>query len=150
MRLLVVRHGEAEALRTQDAERRLTATGRQQVVDLAARLLPSWAGQRLISSPYQRARETAGILAAALGGDTEIWDEITPEGAVRACVERLQSRHEDLILVTHMHFLSDLCAYLVDGCLRSDEYPLATASARVLSAQLWLPGAAQVMTGLAR
>ena len=148
MRLLVVRHGEAEPLRMSDAERRLTRAGRQQVELLAARLQAAWAGRRLVCSPYRRAQETAEILAATLGGVPEIWDEITPEGSVRACAERLHDAEEDLVLVTHMHFLSDLCGYLVDGCLRSDDYALATASVRVLTAPLWLPGTARVMAGV--
>ena len=144
MRLLVVRHGEAQPMRDQDATRCLTEAGQAQVNALALRLQSDWTHLRVLSSPYRRALQTAEILCSHLHGRHEVWPEITPEGSVRATVERLHDCHEDLIMVTHMYFLSELCGYLIEASPRSHDYPLATAGARWREADLWLPGSARM------
>ena len=69
-RILVMRHGPAEALglgHAGDAERRLTPAGRartEQACAVLAQLLPEIS--RIYTSPYLRARETADLLASAL------------------------------------------------------------------------------------
>lgn len=68
-RLLVMRHGPAEALAAHhagDAERRLTGEGRERTAracEALARFLHP--PDRIYSSPYQRACETAELLAEA-------------------------------------------------------------------------------------
>ncbi len=62
MKLWVLRHGQAEPQRSSDAERNLTAHGRQEVLHSAAHLI----GQPLAAiyaSPYVRAQQ-AGAGAA--------------------------------------------------------------------------------------
>ncbi len=66
MRLWVLRHGEAEPRAKTDAERRLTAHGREQVLHSAAYLI----GQPLlaiVASPYVRAQQTAALVHDTLG-----------------------------------------------------------------------------------
>lgn len=69
-RILVMRHGPAEALglaHSGDFDRRLTPAGRkrtEQACAVLAQLLPEIG--RVYTSPYLRARETADLLAAAL------------------------------------------------------------------------------------
>ena len=78
-RILVMRHGPAEALglgHAGDAERRLTPAGRErteQACAVLAQLMPEIG--RIYTSPYLRARETADLLAAALALPTP---EATP------------------------------------------------------------------------
>lgn len=75
-RLILVRHGESEGNR----ERRftttpsvpLTARGREQAHAAARRIARRFRPELVIASPYARARETAAIIAAALGLPLEI------------------------------------------------------------------------------
>jgi broad specificity phosphatase PhoE len=75
-RLILVRHGESEGNR----ERRftvtpsvpLTARGREQARVAARRIARRFGPAVVIASPYARARETAGIIATALGLPLEI------------------------------------------------------------------------------
>lgn len=66
MKLWVLRHGEAEPRANSDAERRLTAHGREQVVRSAAHLLGQPL-QAIIASPYVRAQQTAALVHETLG-----------------------------------------------------------------------------------
>jgi probable phosphoglycerate mutase len=73
MNIFLVRHGEAAARWNESDDPGLSELGRQQAVDAARHLV----GQippdsRLLSSPMQRARETAAPLAAALGAEPAI------------------------------------------------------------------------------
>jgi broad specificity phosphatase PhoE len=75
-RLILVRHGESEGNR----ERRFTTTpsvplterGRAQARAVARRIARSFKPELVVASPYARARETAGIIAQALGLAFEI------------------------------------------------------------------------------
>lgn len=70
-RLILVRHAESEGNRdrtfTQSAEVPITAHGRAQAQRAAARIAGGYRPARLVASPYRRARQTADIIAAALG-----------------------------------------------------------------------------------
>jgi phosphohistidine phosphatase len=64
----VVRHGKAEAKHPDgDAARRLTADGRDQFTAHARALAPRLTISAVVTSPFARARETADLLAAAVG-----------------------------------------------------------------------------------
>lgn len=69
-RIYLVRHGEAAASWGQSADPGLSELGREQARQ-AARELQGWVGANatLISSPLQRAQQTAEPLASALGLD---------------------------------------------------------------------------------
>jgi phosphohistidine phosphatase SixA len=66
VKLWVLRHGEAEPRANTDAERRLTAHGREQVLHSAAHLLGQPL-QAIIASPYVRAQQTAALVHDTLG-----------------------------------------------------------------------------------
>ena len=61
MKLWVLRHGEAEPRAKTDAERRLTAHGREQVLHSAAYLIGQPL-QAIVASPYVRAQQTAALV----------------------------------------------------------------------------------------
>jgi broad specificity phosphatase PhoE len=75
MSIYLVRHGEAAANWQESDDPGLSDRGKQQAAD-AARQLQSRIepGIRLVSSPMQRARETAQPLASALGAEVAIVD----------------------------------------------------------------------------
>jgi broad specificity phosphatase PhoE len=79
-RLILVRHGESEGNRdrrfTHSTEVPLTDNGRAQARAAATRLQARWSPQRVIASPFARARETGAVIAATLGVPMEIDAEL--------------------------------------------------------------------------
>src|ERR1700680_1337130 len=75
-KLIMVRHGESEGNRdrrfTISAEVPLTELGRQQAREAAERIAKRFAPDRIISSPYRRARQTSEIIASELGLPIEV------------------------------------------------------------------------------
>jgi len=73
MDIFLVRHGEAAARWHQSDDPGLSELGRQQAAEAARQLVDRIPPEiRLLSSPMQRARETAAPLAAALGAEPSI------------------------------------------------------------------------------
>ena len=67
MKLLLMRHGEAELNAQTDADRPLTLYGRTQVSAVARRLLEmDLQVQKMMVSPYLRARQTAAIMSKTM------------------------------------------------------------------------------------
>jgi 2,3-bisphosphoglycerate-dependent phosphoglycerate mutase len=90
-RLVLVRHCESAG---QAPEAPLTEAGRRQAADLAERLAPLGI-DRVVSSPYLRARETIAPFAAraglAIGTDERLAERVLSPGPVdhwRECVAR--------------------------------------------------------------
>ncbi len=75
-KLIMVRHGESEGNRdrrfTISPEVPLTELGRQQAREAAQRIAKRFAPERIISSPYRRARQTSDIIASELGLPIEV------------------------------------------------------------------------------
>ncbi len=80
VRLILVRHGESEGNRdrtfTQSPEVPLTEIGHRQAQDAAERIRHRHAPQRIVSSPYRRAHQTAEIIARAIGLGIELEPEL--------------------------------------------------------------------------
>lgn len=151
MRLVLMRHGEAENLVTQDAERALTPHGRAQAAATAALLRETLAAANppyLLCSPYRRAQETAAIMAQACGPlPVHIEPALTPDTNVRLALQTLVGRADSLpddenatlLVVSHMPLLALLAAWLEQGDLQSGRGFL-TAEARLLQGQHLLAG----------
>lgn len=71
IRVLLVRHAEAERSDGDDARRRLTPQGRERFAALLRALGPRLRVRGILASPLVRARETAELLAAATGARVE-------------------------------------------------------------------------------
>lgn len=146
MRLVLVRHGEAEPLRTRDGERVLTARGHQQAEATGAWLAGQVSGSvMLVCSTYQRAQETAGHIRQALPQAAfRIVEGITSEDDVRTAMVRLGAIDvvETLVVVSHMPLVAALAGWLADGHL-AGATPFALAEARVYDVPLW--GASQAI-----
>ncbi|ABC80068.1 SixA phosphatase family protein [Anaeromyxobacter dehalogenans] len=71
IRVYLVRHARAEASAGDDDARRLTPEGREGFAALVARLRARLAIRGVLASPLVRARETAGLLAAAARAPVE-------------------------------------------------------------------------------
>lgn len=128
-RVYLLRHGRAAHLapggRHDDEARELTGPGRQLLLRACAtyaRVLGS-PPPRIWHSPLVRARQTAEILGAALGGGragpARQVQALVPAGRPGLVVELLQSEllagAEAIVLVGHQPLLGDLAGLLISG-----------------------------------
>lgn len=142
MNLWILRHGEAQSRARTDAERELTANGREEVLVSAAHLL----GQPLrwiIASPYVRAQQTAELVRQALGFSDAVvtvpW--LTPDSDPRKVLENLDLyASDDVLLVSHQPLVGSLIGLAVHGNLQQAE-PMHTASLAQLDGDFPLAGA---------
>jgi phosphohistidine phosphatase len=137
VKLWILRHGEAEPRANTDAERRLTAHGREQVLHSAARLLGQPL-QAIIASPFVRAQQTAALVHDTLGFIEPVrtvpW--LTPESRVEeviAEIERLGLEH--VLLVSHQPLVGALVGVLEHGHLQQPAH-MSTANLAELEGDL--------------
>ncbi|HZJ94249.1 MAG TPA: phosphohistidine phosphatase SixA [Thiopseudomonas sp.] len=145
MKLWLLRHGAAEAYQRNDADRQLTDQGREQVRQ-AAEFLQGVKFDRVLCSPYIRARQTAQLLCDALQlqGEIEIVPWLTPEDDPRAVARKLDGYPvENLLIVAHQPLLGYLAEWLVDGC-RQRGLPMSTASVACLEGEFVGAGTMQL------
>ena len=146
MRLWLLRHGQAEAQARSDAERALTAHGREEVRQVAVQLQ----GRRLgaiLASPYVRAQQTAALVSEALGFTEGIhtvpW--LTPDSDPREVLKQLDRYAQDeLLLVTHQPLVGALAGLLIHGH-RQQPLPMHTASLAELDGDLLAAGAMDLL-----
>ncbi len=89
--LWIMRHGEA-APGSPDAQRELTAHGREEVARMADWLASTLDGSqhgelRVAVSPYRRARQTAEIVAERLDRPVEVLERFTPNDPLEPVVD---------------------------------------------------------------
>ena len=124
VQLYILRHGEAGTRMTaggSDSKRALTVTGEEEVKEIAQAL--SALGLKLdfmASSPLERARQTARIVAKVLKvkkGSFEEWDELKPEGRRADLYRRLaQFKPEtSVMIIGHEPYLSTVAGEIVFG-----------------------------------
>lgn len=123
MRLLLLRHGPAESGSTwagDDASRPLTEAGRRKVADVGLALERIGLDcDAVLTSPYVRARETAEIVADALGFTDRLVEEPRLEsgfgiGELR-WILNAHADADELMLVGHEPDFSDVTSELVGG-----------------------------------
>jgi phosphohistidine phosphatase len=125
MNLYILRHAIAVDHGTpgfpNDADRPLTAEGERKLERIAEAMEAMDLGIELVlSSPYLRARQTAeGVVEVLkLRKRLELTDTLTPGGSKQALVElinRHRPRPENVLLVGHEPYLSELISLLVSG-----------------------------------
>ncbi|HEN8711645.1 TPA: phosphohistidine phosphatase SixA [Pseudomonas putida] len=141
MKLWVLRHGEAEPRAHTDAERRLTAHGREQVLHSTAYLLGQPL-QAIIASPYVRAQQTAALVHDSLGFAEPVrtvpW--LTPDSNVQGVIAELERLGlEHVLLVSHQPLVGALVGMLEHGHAQQPA-PLSTASLAQLEGDWPLAG----------
>jgi phosphohistidine phosphatase len=125
MNLYILRHGIAVERGTPgfktDADRPLTPKGKRQLRQIAgaARSL-DLDFDLILSSPFLRARQTAEIVAKNLKQERRLAfsDELTPDGSPKALIRQLSELEpapENILLVGHEPYLSQLAALLISG-----------------------------------
>ena len=116
MRLYLVQHGDALPAEA-DPERSLSAKGRTDVERLAAFLQRRVQVARIWHSGKTRARQTAELLAAAVGtgARVEARPGIDPLDPVDAFAAEVQGWEEDALVAGHQPFMGKLVTRLVRG-----------------------------------
>lgn len=118
MLVYLIRHAEAEDT-APDADRTLTAHGRNQVAQLARFLRASKAFRpaEIWHSPLVRARETAQLLARDVGLHVPLKEVsvITPDDAPEVIAARIENATKVVAIVGHEPHLSALGSLLVSG-----------------------------------
>jgi phosphohistidine phosphatase len=142
----LMRHGEA-AWTSPDSERALTVRGRDQTQQVLASLGSRVQRlQKVLASPYQRARQTAAEVEASTGLHASLHDFLTPDEPVYVTLESLIPYMGDQsIIVAHQPLLGNLVSLLTAGNLEQP-YPFATSEIVQLDMELWAPGCARIVT----
>jgi phosphohistidine phosphatase len=123
-RLYFIRHGLAGQFGdyADDAMRPLTSEGRSKTQKVAQRLkVMELAFDRIITSPYVRAHQTAEILQAVeLGKTIETADFLQPEGEFEPLFDWLMQvdRSQAIAIVGHEPNLSNAAEHLIFGHTR--------------------------------
>lgn len=125
MNLYILRHGLAEELDprrfAKDSERPLTSKGERKMWKIAEAIEALGISFELILfSPYVRARQTAEIVADALGVGKRLEpsDSLTPDGSVKDLLTSINARKPrcvEVLVVGHEPYLSELISLLVWG-----------------------------------
>ena len=124
MELYLLRHAIAvdrEDFAGEDSERPLTRDGENKMNRIAKGIRAlKLSFDVVLSSPYRRAQETAGILVARFNNrrHLRLTDTLTPRGDKRALIEEiaaLGAHAESIVLVGHEPCLSTLAAMLIFG-----------------------------------
>ena len=128
MRLYLLRHATAAEIAPSDAERPLTAAGKDEARIAAAALAEMGAEiSHIRSSPLTRARQTAEIVARTLDltGELQCIDELKNDASTAALLRSLAHIEPamGLLLVGHMPSLSEHLAVLI-GVKNADGLPL--------------------------
>jgi phosphohistidine phosphatase len=124
MELYLLRHAIAvdrEKFDGEDSERPLTVDGEKKMRRIANGIRAlKLSFDVILSSPYRRAQETAGILAARFNirRHLRLTDTLTPRGNKRTLIAEiaaLGANARSIVLVGHEPYLSALVATLVAG-----------------------------------
>ncbi len=137
MRIILVRHGEAERQTQQDSERQLTAFGRKQAQETAQHILAKYTPDRFVVSPYSRAQQTlAAFTSHAPDTPVSVHNDITPADDATQALKTLADVEGDcIVVVCHMSIVAHLAALLTG----SSPQPFALGEARVIEADFIAP-----------
>ncbi|WP_296403924.1 phosphohistidine phosphatase SixA [Psychrobacter sp.] len=137
MKVILMRHGEAERQTQQDSERTLTDLGQQQAAETAQYIVDKYNPDLFIVSPYVRAQQTLQALTT-LKPDVpvKVQSNITPEDEpTRALHDLTDVEVGCVVVVCHMPIVAKMAALLTADVPES--YHLAEA--RIFDAELIAP-----------
>ncbi len=147
MLVYLLRHAIAEDSAATDSARDLTAQGLVQARSVTEKFRQySPAMDRVLCSPYSRARQTADAVMTLFPDLAPTIDEgIKPSGDVYAVIDAIESYElQHLLLVSHNPFLSNLLSVLVDGTMESHRY-VDNATLHCLSMDVVAPGCGEIL-----
>lgn len=141
MKIILVRHGQAEDYQQPDSERRLTDLGQAQAAETAAHILQTYQPDHFVVSPYVRAQQTlAAFTDLAPEVVVSVHNNITPADDPRIALTGLaEIDAECMLVVCHMSLIAKLASLLTGESPES----FALAEARVLEMEFVLGGMAK-------
>lgn len=113
MKIYFIRHGEAEIYADDDFKRKLTTLGKKKLEEsfkAFANNLKDKRSYKIYSSPLERAKETAEILAKHLDSNFEV-KEYLAGGRIKDILKSLDP-DENYIFVSHEPFISNWIYHL--------------------------------------
>lgn len=127
MKIILMRHGEAERQTQLDSERTLTALGRQQAAETAQYIMERYDPDVFIVSPYLRAQQTLEALTVLRPQvQVQVQTNITPEDdAMKALHTLMEVEGKCVVVVCHMPIVAKMAALLTADTPES--YQLAEA-----------------------
>ena len=141
MKIILIRHGQAEDETRPDSARQLTDFGQQQAVQTVEYITARYHPDYFLVSPYDRAQQTLAALQSLLPSvASKIQENITPSDDARhALTDIANIEVECLVIVCHMSIVANIAGLLID------DYPesFSLGEARVFEMDF-------VMAGMAR
>lgn len=134
MLVILIRHGDADLASNDDA-RVLSNRGRMEAVHIGNWLRKlALAPSSIWHSNKVRTRETAAIIRVAAGWDSDLEEVegLRPSSPVQPIGSRIDAEDEDLVIVTHLPFISILAAHLVNNGTKESEWSFPTCGTLVL------------------
>ena len=127
MKLILMRHGQAEAYKESDSTRQLTEFGYQQAQQTAQYIMDKYQPNIFVVSPYDRAQQTlTAFTQLAPDIEVSIHADITPADDAMSALNNLADvQGECVLVVCHMPIVAKLAA-LVTGST-PESYALAEA-----------------------
>ena len=140
MKIILMRHGQAEDETRPDSARQLTDFGQQQAAQTAEYITTNYKPDRFIVSPYDRAQQTlAELQARAPKIPVSVQDNITPSDDAHSALSDIANiEAQCLVVVCHMSIVANLAALL------TGDYPesFSLAEARVFEMDFVMSGMA--------
>lgn len=140
MKIILMRHGQAEDQTRPDSARQLTDYGQQQAAETADYIIEHYTPDHFVVSPYDRAQQTlAQLQLRAPNVTVSIQDNITPSDDARNALAELATiETECLVVVCHMSIVANIASLL------TGDYPesFSLAEARVFEMEFVLTGMA--------
>lgn len=140
MKIILVRHGQAENETRPDSARKLTDFGQQQAAQTADYLMTHYQPDHFIVSPYDRAQQTlAAFQSCAPKVPSTVQDNITPsDDARQALIDIGNIEGNCLVVVCHMSIVAHIAGLL------TGDYPesFSLAEARVFEMEFVMAGMA--------
>ena len=141
MKIILVRHGQAEDETRPDSARQLTDFGQQQAAQTAEYITTHYQPDYFLVSPYDRAQQTlAEFQARAPKVPAAVQENITPSDDARQALIDIGNIEADcLVVVCHMSIVANIAGLL------TDDYPesFSLAEARVFEMDFVMSGMAK-------
>lgn len=116
MKIIVMRHGEAEIMANSDPERCLTARGKTQATEQGKWLKQHMSFDKVIVSPYLRAQQTFDAINFVydnqLSNKMETWDGVTPNSYANFVINYLELLSNQgiqrVLIISHLPLVSEI------------------------------------------
>lgn len=147
MLLYLLRHAIAEDRAESDSVRELTPKGLDQARSIAIKFSQrSPQVDRVICSPYARGQQTAASMMPLFPElDLTLDAGIAPDGDVYGVMDAIEGYDlQQVLLVSHNPFLSNLLSVLVDGTMETHR-PVDNATLHCVSMDVVAPGCGEIL-----